>query len=106
MQKLVCSTTGTEAQWNNYRVLPPDSTGEIRRFKESSGKGIMIIGSASVVQQLAKQRLIDEFRFFLFPAVLRAGKPLFVPQGEAIQLKMLNTKHFDTGVVRVDYTRA
>jgi dihydrofolate reductase len=65
----------------------------------------MIIGSASVVQALTRRQLIDEFRFFLFPVVLGAGKPLFPRHSSKIPLKTRYVKHFDTGVVRLDYAR-
>lgn len=106
MEKLVCSTTMTDAQWNNSRVLAPEAALEIEELKKTSGKDMMIIGSASVVQALSLQHLIDEYRFFLFPVVLGAGKPLFGDQPSPVPLRLLQTKHFTTGVVRVDYARA
>jgi dihydrofolate reductase len=103
MEKLVCSTTLTRPQWNNSRILTPDAASEIRRLKQEGGRDMMIIGSASVVNALMRQHLIDEFRFFVFPAVLGAGKSLFGAQATAVPLRLLRTKHFATGVVRMDY---
>lgn len=106
-EKLVLSTSMTAtAEWSNSRLLTPDAESQIKRLKSSSGKDIMIIGSASVVQALSKSQLIDEFRFFLFPFLLGSGKPLFTPRAKSVPLKTLRTKRFDTGVVRVDYGRA
>ena len=106
-EKLVFSTTMDDVSaWSNSRLLGPDAESQIKQIKERPGKDIMIIGSASLVQAFSKRQLIDEFRFFLFPVVLGAGKPLFAHQEKAIHLDTLHTKHFDTGVVRVDYARA
>ncbi len=106
MEKLVCSTTLTDAPWNNSRVLGADVVSEIEKLKQVPGKDMMIIGSASVVQAFARQHVVDEFRFFLFPVILGAGKPLFGTQPSAVPLRLLKTKQFSTGVVRADYVRA
>jgi dihydrofolate reductase len=105
MAKVVCSAKGTQVQWNNSRVLPENISEEIGKIKESLGKDIMIIGSASIVQTLTKELLIDEYRFFLFRVVLGAGKPLFSSRSKPLPLKMVNLERFNTGVVRVDYAR-
>ncbi|MGK0524783.1 MAG: dihydrofolate reductase [Pseudomonadales bacterium] len=106
MEKLVCSTTLTEAPWNNSRILGPDAASEIERLKQTSGKDIMIIGSASLVQAFSRKHLVDEFRFFVFPVFLGAGKPLFGKKSSPLPLRLLQTKHFATGVLRADYVRA
>lgn len=106
MEKLVCSSTITEARWSNSRILRADVATEIERLKHSPGKDIMIIGSAKVVQSLTRLGLIDEFRFFLFPVVLGSGKSLFDAQSGPVQMRLLQTKYFTTDVVRLDYARA
>lgn len=106
MEKLVCSTTLTEALWNNSRTLQANAAAEIEKLKHEPGKDIMIIGSATVVQSLTRLGLIDEFRFFLFPVVLGSGKSLFDSQSSPVEMKLLNTKYFTSGVVRLDYSRA
>ena len=106
MEKLVCSTSMAEARWNNSRILQADASTEIERLKHSPGKDIMIIGSSKVVQSFTRLGLIDEFRFFLFPVFLGSGKPLFDARSCPVQMKLLQTKYFNTGTVRVDYARA
>lgn len=106
MEKLVCSTTMTEASWNNSRILGPDAASEIESLKQTPGKDMMIIGSASLVQAFSQKNLVDEFRFFIFPLFLGAGKPLFSTKSSPLPLRLLQTKRFATGVVRADYARA
>lgn len=106
-EKLVCSSTMTEAEWSNSRILPAnDVASEVKKIKSEPGKDIMIIGSASVVQSFTQERIIDEYRFFLFPIYLGAGKALFSNKAGLGPLKLLRTKNFETGVLRVDYARA
>lgn len=106
MEKLVCSTTMTEAPWNNSRVLGADAASEIESLKQTPGKDLMIIGSASLVQAFSRKGLVEEFRFFIFPVVLGAGKPLFGTKASPLPLRLLQTKRFATGVLRADYARA
>jgi dihydrofolate reductase len=106
MKKLVCSTTMTQASWNNSRILGPDATSEIEGLKQIPGKDMMVIGSANLVQALSRKRLVDEFRFFIFPVALGAGKSLFGKSFSPLPLRLLRTKHFATGVLRADYAGA
>ncbi len=106
IEKLVCSTTISSLQWNNSRKLAPDAASEIREMKQTAGKDLMIVGSASLVEAFTQQRLVDEFRFFIFPVILGAGKPLFSAQAGPVPLKLLQTKRFSNGVLRNDYEHA
>lgn len=103
MRKLVFSRSLSEPQWNNSRVLGPDAISELREIKSGPGRDLMVIGSASVVQALVRDRLVDEFRFFVFPTFIGEGKSLFTPDSAPGSLKLLRTKRFATGVVRADY---
>ncbi|MCC5883912.1 MAG: dihydrofolate reductase family protein [Halomonas sp.] len=105
MEKLVCSTTLTELTWSNSRTLGPDAASEIESLKHTPGKDLMIIGSASLVQAFSRKNLVDEFRFFIFPVFLGAGKPLFDMNSSALPLRLFQTRRFATGVLRADYGR-
>lgn len=102
-QKLVFSRSLGEPQWSNSRIMGADAISELREIKNGPGRDLMVIGSASVVEALARERLIDEFRFFVFPTFIGEGKPLFTPNTAPASLKLLRTKCFATGVVRNDY---
>lgn len=106
IQKLVLSSSQDKPQWNNSRVLGPDALSELQEIKKGPGGNLMVIGSAAVVQALARERMVDEFRLFVFPTFIGTGKPLFTPDSAPVSLKPLRTKHFTTGVVRTDYAVA
>lgn len=103
IQKLVFSRSLRKLEWNNSRLLGENALSALRDIKSGAGGDLMVIGSASVVQALARDHLIDEFRFFVFPVFLGSGKPLFVPGSMPGPLKLLRTNSFVGGVVRVDY---
>lgn len=102
-EKLVCSTTLNSTEWSNSRIIKSDITTEIKHLKQKPGRDLMVIGSAAVVQSLLDKNLIDEFRFYTFPTVLTKGKYLFGANASLMNLKLLNTKVFTSGVIRVDY---
>ena len=87
-------------------VVRDDLAGEVRRLKELPGKEIAVIGSASIVQQLANHGLIDEYRLLVHPVVLGAGKPLWTDIGDRQRLRLVKSEAFSNGVLSLRYQRA
>ncbi len=52
--KLVFSRTLSSAPWNNTRLVKTDPVAEIRRLKKESSADMVILGSGSIVSQLAQ----------------------------------------------------
>ena len=63
----------------------------------------MIFGSGSIVSALTRLGLIDDYRLFVNPVILGRGKPLFKDIAERINLKLLETRRFDSGVALLRY---
>jgi dihydrofolate reductase len=101
--KIVFSKTLKEADWEGSRVVGGDLAQEISRLKEEDGRDILAHGGASFAQSLSRLRLIDEYQLVVHPVALAAGLPLF---GDAIELKLLNARTFDSGVLALTYARA
>jgi dihydrofolate reductase len=102
MSKLVFSKTLKEVTWENTTLFKGDVVGEVRKLKQEKGADIMIMGSGTIVQQLANERLIDEYAFILSPVVAGEGKPLF-KDVKQFGLKLVSTKSFDSGNVLLHY---
>lgn len=106
MPKYVVSTTLTTASaWRNSTLIRGNVIEEVRSLKAQPGKNIVIDGSSVLVHTLAEHDLIDEYSLWVYPVVLGNGKRLF-PEGQHVQLRLLESKPLPTGVVLMRYTRA
>lgn len=95
--KVVFSRTLTEVQWNST-LVSENAVEEVRRLK-AGGDGVMEVGGASLAASLMPHGLIDEYQLFLSPVALGGGTPMFPPLAERIQLRLVETRHFDTAVM-------
>jgi dihydrofolate reductase len=103
MPKIVFSKTLREASWNNTRLVRDDMAGEIRKLKKDSGPDMAILGSGSIISQLAQEGLIDEFQIAVIPVVLGQGKTMFAGIKDRLKLKLKTTRAFDNGNVLLVY---
>ncbi len=103
--KIVFSKSLKKVQWKNSIILNEISPKEIIRMKQSSGKHILIVGSASIVQQLTNLGLIDEYHLVFHPVILGKGKALFKNVENQIKLSLLKTTVFQNGVILTCYQK-
>ncbi len=89
--------------WKNITLLHEIEPEEIVKLKEK--EDITIIGSGTIVQQLANLGLIDEYSLVVVPVILGAGKPLF-KDAKKTNLKLLEARSFKNGVVMLKYRPA
>ncbi len=97
--KVVFSRTLQHASWNNTRLISGDILAIIRRMKQESGPGMVILGSGSIVAQLALEHLIDEYQMVVNPVALGAGRTMFEGSREKLTLKLARTRTFQNGKV-------
>lgn len=103
MKKYVVSTTLQSADlWRNSTIIRDNVVEEIRNIKAAPGKNIYVDGSSVLVHTLAQHNLVDEYSLLVYPLVLGSGKRLF-PDGLRVNLKLIDTKTFPTGVTLMRY---
>lgn len=105
MTKIVFSKSLKKVVWKNSKIFNEIDPKLIIKMKESSSKNILIVGSASIVQQLTNLGLIDEYHFVIHPIILGKGKPLFHDIQDRIMLDLVDVKIFDNGVKLARYQR-
>jgi dihydrofolate reductase len=103
MRKYVVSTTlQSAAAWRNSTIIRENVVEEVRNLKAQPGKIIYIDGSSVLVHTLAQHNLVDEYSLLVYPLVLGGGKRVF-PEGVRVDMKLIETKPFPTGVVLMRY---
>lgn len=104
MPKVVFSRTMDKASWSNTRLVKGgDLAAEVRTMKQASGPGITILGSGSIVAQLAPTGLIDQYQIVVKPVVLGRGKTMFDGIKEKLALKLTASRAFGNGNVLLSY---
>jgi dihydrofolate reductase len=101
--KVVFSRTLSKADWSNTRLVKDDMLVEIRKLKQQPGKDLTLLGSGSVVSQLAQAGLVDEYQILLNPVVLGGGKTMFDGVKDKLTLKLTKTRTFGNENVLLCY---
>jgi dihydrofolate reductase len=103
MPKIVFSRTMDKASWSNTRLVKGDPAAEVRTMKKEAGPDMVILGSGSIVSQLAQEGLIDEYQIAVVPVVLGKGRTMFDDVKEKLNLKLTKTRAFGNGNVVLWY---
>jgi len=75
----------------------------VRQLKNKNGKNIYCDGGAEIVNELMKNKLIDELTISVIPILLGNGTRLFKDGRPEQKLKLVTTKTFDTGLTQLYY---
>jgi dihydrofolate reductase len=106
VQKYVVSTTLTSASaWRNSILIRDNVVEAVRELKQQPGMSILVDGSSVLTKVLAQNDLVDEYSLHLYPLVLGGGKRLF-PEGQRLDLTLVEASPLPTGVVYLRYRRA
>jgi dihydrofolate reductase len=106
LPKVVFSRTLDKASWSNTRLVKGDMVAEIRKMKKEPGEDMVILGSGSIVSQLAQEGLIDAYQVVVNPIVLGKGRTMFDGVKEKLNLKLTKTRAFGNGNVFLCYEPA
>lgn len=102
--KFVFSRTLATADWHNTTLVKDDLAGAVRRLKAGPGPDLTILGSGSIVTQLADAGLIDSLQLVVNPVALGAGKSLFAGLTRRLDLALDRSRVFGNGSVVLWYT--
>jgi len=102
ISKIVFSHTLKNVEWESAKLTNRDIEEEVLELKQQSGKDILV-GSRSLIIQLMKLNLIDEFQLCIYPVIAGTGLPLFENIKDRTVLKLIKTKTFSGGAVMLYY---
>lgn len=100
--KIVFSNTLKNVDWKSAKLADKILEEEVLTLKKQPGKDIFI-GSRSLMIQLMKLNLIDEYQICVYPVVAGNGSLLFENINDRTILKLIKSKTFSSGVVILYY---
>jgi dihydrofolate reductase len=100
--KIVFSRTLKNTGWDSAKLSDQSLEEEALELKRQPGKDIFV-GSRSLIIQLMKLNLIDEFQLCVHPVVAGSGLPLFENVNDRTVFKLIKTKTFSGGAVTLYY---
>ena len=101
MPKVVFSKTLKKVDWNS-RLVSENIAEEVNKLKEQSGKTMSVSG-AGIAASFTKLGLIDEYWLYVNPVILGNGKSMFQQLQSKVDLKLIETRVFRSGVVLLSY---
>jgi dihydrofolate reductase len=84
------------------RLVRDDPVAEVARLKAQPGYD-MDVGGPTIASALLRAGLVDEIHVYVHPVVLGAGTRFFPPLEERVNLRLVDTRTFGSGVVALRY---
>lgn len=78
---------------------------EVAKMKGKAGGDLWLYGGARLITTFINLDLVDEYRLSVHPVILGAGKPLFSDIVGRVQLELVSSKTFPSGVVQLIYKK-
>ncbi|WP_152656614.1 dihydrofolate reductase family protein [Oceanobacillus sp. CFH 90083] len=101
LDKVVFSRTLKSVE-GRARLAESDIASEVAKLKVASGKEISV-GGATLAQSFIDLDLIDEYRVIVYPTLLGGGKPMFGSLARQVDLTLVESRSFASGVVVLIY---
>jgi dihydrofolate reductase len=102
-KEYIFSTTLDKVK-DSATLIKGDTKNEVERIKMEKGKDIWLFGGAELTTSFLNLGLIDELSLAIYPVLLSGGKPLFKNIRDRINLKLLSTKTYSTGMISLNYS--
>lgn len=102
LPKVVFSTTLSAVQ-GTARLASGGLAEEIERWRAEPGEGDIAIGGATLAAEAAALGLIDEYRARVYPVLVGGGIPFFPRRERRVELELVQTRTFRSGVVYLRY---
>src|SRR6187549_3842047 len=106
VHKVVLSKTMNPDSYRetNTKIISDNLSDRINEIKKHGDKDILLFGSPTATHSLIQLNLIDGYWLFVNPIILGQGIPLFADIKDKINLKLLTTRQFTSGVTELSYT--
>ncbi|MEV6109276.1 dihydrofolate reductase family protein [Streptomyces sp. NPDC051940] len=92
------SLTKDDMTWNTTLIGGDEAVARIRELRESEGRDLLVMGSATLVRTLLSEGLADELRLITMPVLLGGGKSVFPADGGKHPLELVSSVTSPAGV--------
>ena len=104
MSKIVFSSTLTELEWPNSRLVSGDAVTAVRELKDDGGESMRTLGSLTLCRSLLEAGLVDRYRVVVFPVITgKTGRDRIYDGYPDVSLDMLSSRTFDGRLQLVEY---
>lgn len=100
--KIILSKTLDKVEWN-ATLIKDNIAEEITKIKKQPGKDLALFAGAETASTFIDHNLIDEYRLIINPVVIGSGQPLFKDLKDKLNLNLLKTETFPSGIVILYY---
>ncbi len=104
IKNYVFSRTLKNSADKNFEFVSGDIRTFVESLKRSKGKDIWLMGGGELIESFMNERLIDEFILTVHPIILGEGLPLFRGSHRQTDLKLLDCKTYESGIVQLSYS--
>jgi dihydrofolate reductase len=106
--KEVYSSALKTTTWSNSAIIPKINAEHINSYKQEGKKGLLTVGSISLVAALTEMKLIDDYYFCIQPHIAGHGSVRLsdkVKLDTPLPLKYIDSTQLKSGVHIIHYNR-
>ena len=104
-EKIVFSTTLTEATWQNSRIVNDDPSTVVAQLEQQVGGDIIVLASSSIIRALLHADAIDRLSITLCPELPGGGARLFDDELPPTAWRLQHSASTDSGAICLLYDR-
>jgi dihydrofolate reductase len=102
LKQYIFSTTMSQVK-EGEKLISGNIQTEVEKIKNDKGKDIWLFGGASLSASLLNLKLVDEISLAVHPLLLGQGKLLFNNIKQRINLSLIGSQSYSTGLVTLNY---
>jgi dihydrofolate reductase len=104
-EKVVFSTTLTEAPWQNSRIADREPAEVVKQLRSQDGGDIIVLASASVIRALLAADELDRLSITLAPELVGGGERLFTDGLPTTSWTLTDSTPTESGALCLLYDR-
>jgi dihydrofolate reductase len=101
--KIVFSSSLRDVEGNS-RLVQGDVSDVLDQLRREFS-GDLAVGGPTLASEFIRRGLVDEYRLVIHPVVLGDGTPFFPALDRPIDLRLVDTRRFASGVMYLAYAR-